>query len=122
MSEAQNKSYQKLLQLLGLCRKSGNLISGTDLVIDAVRSAGGKNAAVLVVCSEKASAGTIKKVRDKCTFYKKELLMIPHTPDEIGHAIGKLSLAAVLAVTDRGLADLILKEAEKLDGSENPVG
>ena len=53
------------VNLLGLCLKSGNLISGTDLVIEQIRA---KKVHLVVILNDSAE-NTIKKVTDKCKFY-----------------------------------------------------
>ena len=56
------------VNLLGLCLKSGNLISGTDLVIEQIRA---KKVHLVVILNDSAE-NTIKKVTDKCKFYNVE--------------------------------------------------
>jgi ribosomal protein L7Ae-like RNA K-turn-binding protein len=56
------------VNLLGLCVKSGNLVSGTDLVIEHIR----KNKVYLVIILNDSAENTIKKVTDKCKFYNVE--------------------------------------------------
>lgn len=55
----------KKVNLLGLCLRSGNLVSGTDMVIEHIR----KKSVHLVVILNDSSENTIKKVVDKCKFY-----------------------------------------------------
>ena len=56
------------VNLLGLCVKSGNLVAGTDMVIEHIRS----NKVCLVIILNDSAENTIKKVTDKCKFYNVE--------------------------------------------------
>jgi ribosomal protein L7Ae-like RNA K-turn-binding protein len=83
---------------LGLANRARKVISGEELVINEVR----KNKAKLVLVSADASANTIKKISDKCSFYK---VPLKHVPDRyaLGQAIGK-DARVVVAIMDEGFA------------------
>ena len=83
---------------LGLANRARKVISGEELVINEVR----KNKAKLVLVSADASANTIKKVSDKCSFYK---VPLKHVRDRyaLGQAIGK-DARVVVAIVDEGFA------------------
>ena len=75
----------KFLSMLGLCRRAGAVIIGTDLVTKALPSGKIK----LVMYAGDCSANTEKKITDKCKFYGTECLKLTYGGDEIAHAIGK---------------------------------
>jgi ribosomal protein L7Ae-like RNA K-turn-binding protein len=72
----------KILQLLGLARRSGNLIMGTDAVIDQIAQL------KLIVLASDASPKTIDKMEKKAYFYGVPIINI-FTTQELSHAIGK---------------------------------
>lgn len=88
-------------QLLGLAMRARKVITGEELVLQAVRS----NQAKLVLLASDASANTAKKVQDKCSYYGVSCVT---TGDRhsLGHAIGKDGRVTV-AVTDGKLAESI---------------
>ena len=78
-----------ILSSLGLIKKAGHLITGSDEVIDTVRS--GK--AEVVVLASDSSENTKKRVSDKTKTYGVRLEEIPFTREELGQATGKASCA-----------------------------
>ena len=58
----EDKNIKQLLFSIGLARKAGKLVSGTDFVCDAIRN----KKIFLVVCSESVSDNTRKKISDCC--------------------------------------------------------
>ena len=100
----------KFLSMLGLCRRAGAVIIGTDLVTKALPS--GKIKLVMYACD--ASANTEKKITDKCRFYGAECVKLAYGGGEIAHAIGKISTVSVVGICDenfsRELTLLLSKE------------
>ncbi len=100
----------KVLSMLGLSRRAGAVIIGTDLVTKALPSGKVK----LVMYANDSSANTEKKITDKCKFYHTECVKLTYDGGEIAHAIGKQSTVSVVGVTDenfsRELNLLISKE------------
>ena len=96
----------KVLQLLSLSMRAGKISSGEFQTEESVK--GGQ--AFLVVIASDASDNTKKKFMNMCEFYEVPLLIYSKKED-LGHFIGK-EFRASLAVTDKGLADKILSEAE----------
>ena len=99
------KKKDRLLFLLGLCRKAGAVKSGEEGCLAAIRS----REAYLVLLSSDASAGTAKKFHDKCTFYHVPIETAPYDKVRLGEAMG-MSPRSCMAVTSQGLAELIQKE------------
>ena len=85
----------KVLNLLGLALRANKLVSGEDIVIDAMR----KKKAKLVFLASDASPKTIDKFETKCFYYKVELNMMFNT-EELSKSIGKSR--KILAIIDDG--------------------
>lgn len=100
----------KFLSLLGLSRRAGSSIIGTDLVTKALPSGKVK----LVIYATDSSNNTEKKITDKCKFYGVECVKSIYTSDELSHAVGKLSSVCVIGISDENfskeLFSLISKE------------
>ncbi|HFR3170773.1 TPA: YlxQ-related RNA-binding protein [Streptococcus suis] len=86
---------QKILNLLGLAQRAGRLVSGEDLVVEAIQ----KGQAKLVFLAEDAAGNLSKKVTDKSHIYQVEVVTVFSTL-ELSAAVGKAR--KVLAVTDAG--------------------
>ncbi len=93
----------KLLSLLGFCRKSGNLKSGSESVVKTIVTGKSK----LVILAVDASDNSIKKISDKAKYYDVPLFNVL-TVDEISKAIGQNNRVAV-SITDSGFASSMLK-------------
>lgn len=95
-----------ILNFVGLMNRAGALITGTELVLNGVRS----HKVKMVLIDKSVSENTLKKVTDKCKFY--------HVPYEViqdsqglGHAIGNQS-RKVIGITEPKFAKAL---KEKLD-------
>lgn len=86
--------------MLGLSRRAGAVIIGTDLVTKSLPSGKVK----LVMYAEGSSANTEKKITDKCKFYGVKCVKLTYSGDELAHAIGKLSSVCVVGVTDENFS------------------
>ena len=91
--------------MLGLCKKAGKLIVGTDLTVKAIREQKG---VYLVLLARDASDNTVKRITDCCTHYEVPLRTLPLTTEELGHLVGKGSAVAAAGVSDRDFASAIL--------------
>lgn len=94
----------KLISTIGLCRRAGKIIPGSDLVCKELRSGG----ISLVLLASDASENTKKRITDKTTFYGKRLEILPITCAGLGTAIGKKSDVACVGITDENLASAVL--------------
>ncbi|MCI8863988.1 MAG: 50S ribosomal protein L7ae [Lachnospiraceae bacterium] len=103
---------QKVLGLVGLAMKAGKAASGEFMAEKAVKS--GK--ARLVVVSVEASDNTKKMFTNMCTYYKVPICYFGGK-GELGHAMGKEERAS-LAIVDEGFAKAIVKQMNKIGGSE----
>lgn len=97
---------KKVLSLLGLSAKSGNLVSGEFSTEKAVK----EHKAALVVVAEDASDNTKKSFSNMCAYYHVPIIVFADK-ETLGHAIGKQFRASV-AVTQDGFAKAILKLTE----------
>ncbi|HIW72214.1 MAG TPA: ribosomal L7Ae/L30e/S12e/Gadd45 family protein [Candidatus Levilactobacillus faecigallinarum] len=86
---------QRALQLLGLVRRAGKLVTGESFVLAAVRDQSAK----LVLMASDAGASSQKQFRDKTTSYG-VALDESFTKDQLSTAIG--SSRTVIAITDPG--------------------
>ncbi|MDR0199113.1 MAG: YlxQ-related RNA-binding protein [Streptococcaceae bacterium] len=92
----------KVLNLLGLARRAGKLVTGEELVIKAVQE---KSCALVFLASD-ASENLKKKLTDKTTSYG-VTLRLDYTADELSQAIG--TNRKVLAVCDLGFAKTMME-------------
>ena len=90
----------KFLFMLGLARKAGSVIIGTELVTKNLASGKIK----LVIYTQNSSANTEKKVTDKCRFYSVECVKTAHDSDTISHAVGKSGSVCVLGITNESFS------------------
>ena len=94
----------RLLGMIGLAKRAGRLVCGTDAVISAVSSA---KKPQLVIAADDISERT-KKLSDKCAHYGVKLLIISAGRDALASAIGKkTSFVSAAAVTDGSFAEQI---------------
>lgn len=85
----------RVLQLLGLAQRAGRLISGEEIVVEAIR----KHQVKLVFLANDAANNLDKKVRDKSNTYQVEVVTA-FSMLELSAAVGKSR--KVLGVTDAG--------------------
>ncbi|MBQ2988776.1 MAG: ribosomal L7Ae/L30e/S12e/Gadd45 family protein [Clostridia bacterium] len=104
----EDKNLKQTLFSIGLARKAGKLISGTDFVCEEIR----KNKIFLVVCAGDVSDNTKKRISDCCAYYHIKLHFTDITKEMLGGAIGK-SFAACVGITDYHLSELIGRNIER---------
>lgn len=90
--------HQQVLQLLGLAKRAGQLTSGEQEVLKAIRN--GKT--FLVFVASDIGGATKKKVLDKCRYYQVHYSM-RYQAAELSTAIG--AQRKLLAVTQQGFAN-----------------
>ncbi len=93
-----------LASTIGLCAKAGATICGTPLICEALRK---KNPPVLVLLASDAAKNAEKKLTDKCSFYKVELLRVPLDTSQLALCVGKRGMVAAVAITNEGLAGVV---------------
>ncbi len=101
----------RILSLLGLCRRAGKMTLGNDVVIDNI--IGGKSK--LVIMADDISKNTSKSILSAAHRHNVKVLTINRSKDELGMAVGKY--CAVLSIDDSGFAkklkELIANETEQ---------
>ena len=98
----------KISGLLGICRKAGRTVIGTELTIEAIRS--GKKSPYLVLIAQDASENTVKRITDCCRYYELDTERLSMTGAELGPLLGKSGEVAVVGVCDEGFAKAILNQ------------
>ena len=104
----EDKNLKQVLFSIGLAKKAGKLISGTDAVCDEIR----KNKIFLVICAGDVSDNTKKKISDCCLYYHTTLYVTDISKEVLGHGIGK-SFAACVGITDNNLSELISRNINR---------
>lgn len=103
------QKQKKLAGLLGIAKKAGRVIAGTNLVTDAVRSGSASKCPYAVFIASDVSDNTRKRITNCCTYYEVPLYDIPLTVSEVGDAIGKSGSVSAVGITDAGLSDALVK-------------
>lgn len=91
----------KIHSNLGLAKRAGKVISGTEMVIEGLRN----NTIYLVFLASDTQKNTTKKIIDKTTYYNVDLNQ-NYTCDFLSQAIGKKNVH-VIGIMDRGFAKLL---------------
>ena len=99
MQDRPNKD--RVLSMLGLATRSGNVVSGGFATEEAVK----RRKAYLVIIAGDASDNTRKKFNSMCEFHRVPCEYYSNK-EMLGHAIGKEERSC-LAVTDKGFANSI---------------
>ena len=92
---------ERALSFLGLCMRAGQVVSGQEACVAAIR--GGECALALLDAG--ASENTLKRVEDACASHQVPLYRI--SPGALGHAIGKPG-RMVISVPAGRMADKLL--------------
>lgn len=93
----------KVYGLLGICAKSGKLISGTDIILENLA----KKKISLVIVAEDASEKTIKNIKYYCEKENVKLIIYGNI-EENSKSIGKHN-RAIIGILDKNLAVAIQK-------------
>ena len=99
-----------ILHFLGLAYRAGSLAVGEEPVGAAARA---KDARLLMLASD-AAANTARRAKHFAAAGACIDITLPYTKDELGSAVGRTS-CAMLALTDVGFADALLKKLAALD-------
>lgn len=104
------EQYKRVLSLLGLALRGGNLAVGEEPVEAAAR---GRRARVLLLARD-AADNTRRRAEHFALAGKCLWLQAPFTKEELGRAVGRTSVALV-AVTDAGLAGAAVRRMAEAD-------
>ena len=99
-----------ILSLLGLALRGGNLAVGEEPVEAVARA---RDARVLLAAAD-AAPNTCRRVEHFAQAGQCLWLQLPFTKAELGKAVGRSS-AAIVAVTDIGLANAVVRRLADLD-------
>ncbi|MEJ8554447.1 L7Ae/L30e/S12e/Gadd45 family ribosomal protein [Tepidibacter sp. Z1-5] len=86
----------KILSLLGIILRSGNLVSGDDTTLSDLK----KGKIKLIIIANDASENTKKLFKDKSE-YRNVPYIIDFTKEELGKSIGKSSRAVIGIKSDQ---------------------
>ena len=92
----------KTENILGLAKKAGAITAGTGPVINSIRE---KKACHVFLCSD-ASAGTLKKLRDKAAFYKVPATASNLTMSELARCVGLTRPVSAVSLTNKNFLKL----------------
>lgn len=99
---------EKIFGMLGLARRAGKLIYGSDAAVNAVCS--GKAKAVILAAD--ASDRTKKLMRNKCASFETPLFEVEAGCEELGKKLGKSGIS-VLGISDINFAKAIINLINK---------
>ena len=94
----------KALSYIGICKKAGRIVIGTEMTCAAMKEAKIR----LAVYSADASDNTKKRVTDRCAYYGVRCAEGAFTSGALGGTVGSHGDVAVVGITDEGLANAIL--------------
>ena len=102
----------KILSLVGLCKKAGKLSAGTPLAEKAIKS---KQSELIIIAKDISENGR-KAITDSCKYYRVNYIEYSDM-FSLSDAVGADGQRVVVSVNDKGFADAILKKyAELQDG------
>lgn len=93
----------KFLSAIGLARRAGAAVFGTEQVRDSAKA---RKAKLIIVASD-VSENTRKEITDTAAFYKTECILSHYTMAEISSAAGLMRSTSSLAVTDKNMTVLV---------------
>ncbi len=91
-----------LLSFLGITKKSGNIIFGMDSVKEKIRDGN----ICLVLLASDISKNSLKEILAFTDEYNVKTLVINHTKEDLGTAIGKY--AAILGISNENFSKKII--------------
>lgn len=102
----------RTLGLIGLAKRAGKVVDGQDRVTVAITS---RKARLVLIADDSGENGR-KKLTDKCKSYQVPCVVWGQKA-ELGHAIGRSSVAA-FAIVDSSFADKLLQKFGEFHGGE----
>ena len=106
---------QKAYNLIGIAKKAGKVIGGTDMVADRIREK--RNAVKVVLISSDASENTLKKITNTASFYGVTAIKTNIDKAMLAKITGSSGERSVIGITDEGLAKAIISYV--MDKTEN---
>jgi ribosomal protein L7Ae-like RNA K-turn-binding protein len=105
-----NDNKNKFHNFIGLARRAGKVVLGSEAIEDAIRS----KKALLVIVAADAAKGTAKRLMDKCKSYNVPC-MVFGTKQSLGKITG-VGEAAGVAVTHSSFANELIRMSEEFYG------
>lgn len=102
---------KKVLALLGIAKKAGKVISGTDMVTESIRSQS-RSSVKLVLLASDASQNTKKRINNTAEYYKVPIISLGTDKAELARLTGHASELSVIGITDDGFASAMQKTKE----------
>ena len=99
----------KLFSMLGICRKAGKLVLGTDAVAEAAH----KQALHLILLSQDLSRRSREKIMTVASNTSVIVIQAPLTMDDVAALTGKA--AGIVGISDKGLADAVKDIAARMN-------
>ena len=99
----------KFLSYIGISKKAGRIVTGTELTCEAIRNGKIK----LAILASDASANTEKRLRNCCEYYGVRFAKCGFTAETLGRAVGSRGSVASVGLTDEGLAEAAVKSIQK---------
>lgn len=112
-----------MLGMIGMAKRSGNIVSGVPIVISEIRSDKQRPKIGIVLLSGGCSKNTEKQMTNACTYYKVPMRKIEVSPSDLSHAIGKGKTREVCAVAvkgNRGIIEAVIKRIDDFEQSKHP--
>ena len=95
----------RLEGVIGLCRRARKLVCGVDQTCEGIRS--GNTLLALIACD--CSANSLKRLKNCCTYYETENIVIPIPMTVLASAVGKGGECGAVGINDEGFAAAIKK-------------
>ena len=102
----------RILSLLGICRRAGRLVIGAQPTIDSVNA----HKSRLIIFAKDFSRNSAKSVLEAAKLNNIQVLTINRCKDELSVALGKL--CGVLSVEDDGFAQKLILLSKNESGGE----
>ncbi len=100
----------KVLSMLGIAKKAGKIMSGTNLLTTFIRS---DNKPQLVLLANNASDNTKKLLNSTSMRNQVHCIEVDYSMETLSHAIGASYGVACVAVFDKGFANSIINKLEE---------
>ena len=102
MADGKNTQQNKLLCAIGLARKAGKTLLGTDVVCESMKA----GTLLFAVVSEHASENTKRRISEYAAQYGVKTVFVNESTEDLGAAVGKRPLACI-GITDENFMKLI---------------
>ena len=102
---------KKILSLLGIAKKAGKTVIGTDMTVQSIRKR--SDSVKLILAASDSSKNTVKRISNTAQYYEVDLITLMADRIALGQLLGHSAEVSVVGITDIGFADAMKKAAEK---------